>query len=165
MNNKVLFIGIIGTREPEKELQLNYHQFCSLIDNKLTPLLQQEHILVIVSGKAPGIDTWAEQYARERSYYYMDFLGDLFFMLPYQGPENRFFKRNGLVAMTSDIFLSFPSFKFDKVAGGTKNTLNQAYKLGKGMNIHIYDPISKIFFNWARPINQFDLPPFHPKGL
>ncbi len=119
-----LFIAIVGTREPEK-IGLTYEDFSAFVRGLY------EFPFIVVTGGADGIDYWAEKLAWEHHLEYVEFDPDLFPMLPYQGKNNRYFKRNGLIAFTCDVMIAFPSFIDGKVAGGTLNAMNQAKQLGR----------------------------------
>lgn len=122
-----IFIAVVGTRRPQ-DIGLTYKEFKKIL------LEEYNYNFTIISGGAKGIDTWAKilALAGENKLKYIEFLPELFEMLPHEGKNNRYFKRNGLIAYSCIIMIAFPSFnKHGNISGGTLNAMNQAKNLGR----------------------------------
>jgi len=78
---------------------------------------------MIISGGADGVDTYAQQYAKENGMTIV-----IHYPKIYLPPPQRYFDRNEQIAKECDILIAF-----DKKSGraGTKNTIAYAKKHGK----------------------------------
>jgi predicted Rossmann fold nucleotide-binding protein DprA/Smf involved in DNA uptake len=91
----------------------------------------KDRIKVIVSGGAHGADSLAQEWAKERGYpcliFYPRWKDD-------EGKHDRGagFKRNRNIIESADVVLAF----WDKVSGGTKNSLEIAKRLNKPVRIY-----------------------------
>ena len=93
----------------------------SFIRNVLKELVTSED--TIISGGADGVDTFAENFAKEIGCTMI-----IHFPNPKVPSPKRYFDRNSQIARECDVLVAF-----DKKSGraGTKNTINQAKKFKK----------------------------------
>lgn len=78
---------------------------------------------VIISGGAQGVDSYAEQYAKEKSIEFSVYYPVLSEPIPL-----RYFNRNRNIALDCDVLVAFDK---KKGASGTKNTIKYAKMLNK----------------------------------
>ncbi len=106
-------IGVVGNR---------HGWFYEEVEKELDKLRITSNDL-IMSGGAIGVDSFAQQYAKEK--------GAMIFIV-YPNPNKpipcRYFERNDVIAELSTILVAFQK---DKFHSGTQYTINKAKKLGK----------------------------------
>ena len=88
--------------------------------------------VIVISGGAKGVDTWAEQSARERGLEVIIFKPDLKNIKHRGDMVQRYYNRNKKVAQECDILYAFVS---PDRKGGTENTIKFAQELGKKVTI------------------------------
>lgn len=100
-------------------------------------LVKYDIPITLISGYADGIDTFTEMYATGKGYHFIGFSPHIFKFSGYTGKENRYFKRNELIATACDVLIAFPS-KDDMgfPVGGTLNTINHARRLKREVVIY-----------------------------
>lgn len=84
--------------------------------------------LVIVSGGATGVDTWAEDYGKLLGIETDIYLPNLENLLNKIDTIRRYYARNKLIVENSGAIYAFVA---DDRKGGTENTIKWAKKLGK----------------------------------
>lgn len=113
-----MYIGVVGNREG-----WTYEYVRKQL------LQYREKMDYIVSGGAEGVDTYAQDFAKE--------LGIPILIL-YPKPEvpspKRFFDRNLDIVINSDLIVAFD--KGSSSGSGTQNTINHARKLNKPFVIY-----------------------------
>ena len=83
---------------------------------------------IVVSGGCRGVDTWAEERARERGLQVIVFKPDLSDIKDKSDMINRYYERNKLIAKRCDILYAFVS---SDRKGGTENTILWAKRFNK----------------------------------
>jgi predicted Rossmann fold nucleotide-binding protein DprA/Smf involved in DNA uptake len=82
---------------------------------------------IVVSGGCWGVDTWAEECAKERGLETRIFKPDLRNTKDRADVVNRYYERNKKIVENSDIIIAFVS---EDRTGGTENTIKWANELG-----------------------------------
>ncbi|MBW3010907.1 DUF2493 domain-containing protein [Candidatus Woesearchaeota archaeon] len=90
---------------------------------KLKELEVEKHD-IIISGGAEGVDTYAQEFAKQYGCQIRIFYPD-----PEAPSPQRYFDRNEQIAMTCDKMVAFDLN--GNVASGTKNAISHAKKFGK----------------------------------
>jgi len=84
--------------------------------------------VIVISGGAKGVDTWAEQTARNRGLEVIVFRPNLKGIKHRGDMVQRYYDRNKKIAQECDIMYAFVS---PDRKGGTENTIKYAQELGK----------------------------------
>lgn len=87
--------------------------------------LEIDHTYTIISGGARGVDTFAEEYAREKGCTII-----IHYPVPSVPSPQRYFERNQQIAAECDWMVAFDA---KSGAAGTKNTVAQARRLNKAV--------------------------------
>lgn len=120
-------VGIVGSRRRSDKHKVE----------KLVELLPEDTI--VVSGGCNGVDTWAEQKAKEIGLevdiYYPDINGTVDY---YEACE-KYYERNKHIVKNSDIICAFVA---EDRTGGTENTIKHAKELD--VPFIVIDPHQKI---------------------
>lgn len=109
-------IGIVGSRR-----RVDKYNVLKLVDS--LPL-----DCVVVSGGCRGVDTWAENRAKQRGMKTLIFKPDLSNIKNRYDMINRFYVRNKKIAERSDVIIAFVA---PDRRGGTENTIKWAKMFGK----------------------------------
>jgi len=108
-------VGIVGSRRRKDK-----DKVFQLVDSlKLTD--------VVVSGGCEGVDSWAEDRAKERGMKVMILKPNLKDISHKGDMVNRYYERNKKIVQNSDIIYAFVS---SERTGGTENTIKWAKELG-----------------------------------
>ena len=109
-------VGIVGSRR-----RLDKENIVSYVDT-LSPETD-----VLVSGGCCGVDTWAEERAKERGIRTIIFKPDLRNTKDRADVVNRYYARNKKIVEYSAIIIAFVH---EDRTGGTENTIKWANELG-----------------------------------
>jgi len=109
-------VGIVGSRKrKDKE---NVYALVDSLDEKD----------IVVSGGCKGVDTWAEERAKERELRTKIYLPDLSNIIDKKDMRDRYYFRNKRIASESEVLYAFVS---SDRKGGTENTIKWAKLFGK----------------------------------
>lgn len=106
-------IGIVGNREG-----WNYKEIKTILTE-----LNVYKSDGLITGGADGVDTFAQRYAKEIGSNILIYYPD-----PNRPSPQRYFERNQIIAMMSDVLIAF---NLKDKNSGTMNTVNTASAIGK----------------------------------
>jgi predicted Rossmann fold nucleotide-binding protein DprA/Smf involved in DNA uptake len=113
-------VGIVGSRQRQDRESVR----------KLVNSLPTD--IVVVSGRAPGPDLWAEQAANARGLQTLIFPPDFAGAITGGQRTRRYHRRNQMIIDTVDELFAFVSLER---TGGTEDTIRRAQR--KGISVHI----------------------------
>lgn len=103
----------------------NYKNFCQYVDVCLSRI-KKENDIVILSGHCSGVDTMAEQYAKQNGYELEIYPAEWSKYGKSAGP-----KRNKTMVENADYVIAF----WDYQSRGTKSLIGYAKELGKSIRV------------------------------
>lgn len=113
-------VAIVGSRS-----RLDKHNIIKVVDS-----LDKDDI--VVSGGCKGVDTWAEERARQRNMQVKIFKPNLSNIQDRGDMIQRYYDRNYLIAKEADIIYAFVAVNRK---GGTENTIEHGIRLSKKVRL------------------------------